>query len=257
MGDISSAADMLKHTHVGHSLLNYAIAAIGHMMFKEMGPVFMAQALLFNSQFIGYSQAYSGFVLFVFTFGVQPWCLRRFENKWLAGGCVITCIICMFWMPSIYFFTFIDSEDQQWSFMTDPLWLLVMVFMVEHTLTCAISPVYITSTCWVNNSVPQHCLGKANGFAQTVAAFVRGVGPLLTGFIWTGSYDQIMDGVFYAVYWAYLPGALLLLVALADNIVYIPGYLNKTWEERQDDQVRGKLRRETLDRRRRETLVAA
>ena len=45
------------------------------------------------------------------------------------------------------------------------------------------------------------------------------------------------------------------LVALADNIVYIPSYLNATWEERENEEVRGKLRRETLERRRRETLV--
>ena len=198
----------------------------------------MAQALLFDSTFIGYSQAYSGVVLFIFTFFVQPWCLSTFDNKWVAGICVILCCVCMFWMPSIYFFTFIDSDDPQWGFMTDPIWLLVMVFLVEHTLTCSISPVFVTSTCWINNSVPQYCLGKANGIGQTLAAFVRGFGPLMTGFIWSESYNQLEDGIYYAVYWAYLPGAILFIVALLDNIMYIPPYLNYTWEQRKREQIK-------------------
>lgn len=213
-------------------------SAISHMMFKEMGPVFMAQALLFNSAYIGYTQAYSGLCLFIFTFCIQPWCLRKFCNKWLAVSCVAICFFAMFWMPSIYYFTHIDDDDTRYGFMSDPLWLLGMCLLVEQTLCCAVSPVFVTSSCWVNNSVPQHCLGKANGIGQAMAAFVRGFGPLLTGFIWSGSYVQIEQGFAYAVYWAYLPGALLYLVALADIALYVPPSLNFTWEQRKQNGIK-------------------
>lgn len=251
----------MQHTHLGHSLLAYGITgnpflrvlfqpvclmilvlfvctAISHMMFKEMGPVFMAQALLFDSAFIGYTQAYSGAVLFIFVFFIQPWILRKYDNKWLSGIGSALCVIALVWMPSLYYFTRIDAGDSRWGFMTDPIWLLIMVFIVEHTLTCAVSPVFVIATCWVNNSVPQYCLGKANGIGQTLAAFVRGFGPLLTGFIWSESYVQIEDGISYAVYWAYLPGALLFIVAIADNILSIPCYLNLTWEQRKRDRIK-------------------
>jgi len=45
------------------------------------------------------------------------------------------------------------------------------------------------------------------------------------------------EGITYAVYYAYLPGALLYLVALFDITMYIPPSLNLTWEQRKRDQI--------------------
>ena len=230
---LSTVSDMLKHTFLGHSLLQYGIAAISHMMFKEMGPVFMAQALLFDSMYIGYSQAFAGVVLFIFTLIVQPWCLKKFNHKLITSLCAIGCFFTMMAMPSVYWFTLTDNQIMQ-----SGEFLLMMVFVVEFIITQTVSIVFVVATCWVNNSVPQHCLGKANGIGQTMAAFVRGFGPLLTGFIWSESFQQIEnDGTSYAVYYAYLPGALFYLIGVIDIIMYIPSNLQYTWEQRKKDEM--------------------
>ena len=225
-------------TYLGHAMLNYGIAAISHMMFKEMGPVFMAQALQFDSIYIGYTQAFAGIILFIFTLLVQPYCLRKFNHRIICGLCAFGTCLCMLMMPSVYWFTKVDGDNDRFGFMSSSIYLLMMVFFVEWIITMTVSIVFVVSTCWVNNSVPQHCLGKANGIGQMMAAFVRGFGPLLTGFTWSESFQQIESkGISYAVYYAYIPGAFFYLIGVIDVIIYIPSYLQYTWEQRIKDKL--------------------
>merc|ERR1712228_2748 len=236
--ELSTVSDLLTKTSFAHALLQYGVAAISHMMFKEMGPVFMAQALLFDSIYIGYSQAFAGAILFGFTLFVQPYCLKRFNHCKLQIFCALSCCVFVLCMPSTYWFSKIN--DERYEFMTTPVWLLMMVFVVEMFVTMTVSIVFVVATCWVNNSVPQHALGKANGIGQSMAAFVRGFGPLLTGFIWSESFVQIdQKNISYAVYYAYLPGAILYIVASIDCLLYIPSNLQFTWEQREIDQGNG------------------
>lgn len=144
----------------------------------------------------------------------------------------------MLLMPSTYWFTLINPDNDKYGFMTTPIYLLMMVFVVEWIITMSVSMIFVIPACWVNNAVPQHCLGKANGIGQTVAAFVRGFGPLLTGFIWSESFQQIENnGTSYAVYYAYLPGAIFYLIGVMDIIIYIPSWLQYTWEQRIKDKM--------------------
>jgi len=231
---ISTVSDIFKKTLFGHALLQYGTAAISHMMFKEMGPVYMAQALLFDSMYIGYTQALSGVVLFIFTLLVQPFCLKRFPHKVITVLCAFSTALCMLAFPSIYWFTLIKNE--RFEYMTSGVWLLGMAMFVEFLITQVVSIVFVVATCWLNNSVPPTCLGKANGIGQTCAAFVRGFGPLMTGFIWSESFMQIEEGMHYAVYYAYLPGAIFYLIAVVDILAFIPFDLQKTWEQREHDK---------------------
>merc|ERR1712173_317331 len=122
--------------------------------------------------------------------------------------------------------------------MTTSIWLLVMVSVVEMFVTMTVSTCFVISSCWVNNSVPEHALGKADGIGQSMAAFVRGFGPLLTGFIWSESFVQIeQENKPWAVYYAYVPGAILYVIAVIDCLLYIPHDLQFTWEQREKDRV--------------------
>ena len=171
---IKTAKDMFKRTLLPHCLLQYAMAAISHMMFKEMGPVYMAQALLFNSEYIGYTQAFGGGILFFFTLFMQPWLLKKYNHRLLCMWFgALGSVICVYWMPSIYWFTFAKNI-----FLSQKLFLLLLACLCEGVFTGTFSVCFVVSACYVNNSVPNTHIGKANGVGQTVAAFVRGVGPM-------------------------------------------------------------------------------
>merc|ERR1712154_688470 len=95
--------------------------------------------------------------------------------------CLAVTVMCT---PSIYWTRSVDALDAQWI-------ALVMAFVVESLLVVFASILFVVSMCFINNSVPpEHC-GKANGLAQSCAALVRAVGPVVTGFIWSESVKSI------------------------------------------------------------------
>eukprot|EP01083_Nonionella_stella_P226743 804987_1 len=112
-------------------------------------------------------------------------------------------------------------------------------FMLLRLKASLMASSVLTATvpCWLNNSVPDMYVGKANGMGQTLSAFVKGFGPLLTGFIWSESITQIQSGTHYAVYYAYLPVTIILIPAIIDTIMYIPSdlQLTLTWQQRQEE----------------------
>eukprot|EP01084_Bolivina_argentea_P084620 152963_1 len=225
---IDNTTDMFKHTMLPHSLFQYSLAAGSHMMFKEMGPVYMAQLLLFDSQFIGYTQAVGGVALFIFTLFMQPWFLKTFNHRYLCMylGALGSTLVCLS-MPSVYWFTFAND-----TILTTSWFLLIMVCLIESIFTGTFSICFVVSACYVNNSVPNSHIGKANGIGQTVAAFVRGVGPIITGFIWSESVTKIEDGDHWFVYFAYSPAAILYCVMCIHLWCKIPSDLQYTWELR-------------------------
>eukprot|EP01084_Bolivina_argentea_P196108 336244_1 len=231
---IRTVSDFFKHTLFGHTLLQYGILVISYYMFKEMGPVFMAQTLSFDSMQIGYTQVCAGATYFIWAVTIQPILLRKVKHTVLTGYCIVISAICALLMPSIYWFTLI--KEKELAFMNEEWWSLIMVCVVECIGTMASSVLFTTIACWLNNSVPDMFVGKANGIGQTLSAFVKGFGPLLTGFIWSESITQIQaDNTHYAVYYAYIPAAVLYLPMLIDTILYIPSNLQLTWMQREEE----------------------
>merc|ERR1711902_54360 len=177
----------------------------------------MAQLLLFNSSFIGYSVALQGVILLFFNIFIQPMLLKKFNHRKILIFSAILAFLCMLLFPSIYWLTFV--WDNLW-------WILIKIFVVTLFWTICLGPMYVISSCYVNNSVPSQHIGKANGIGQTLASFVRGCGPLLTGFIWSESVMQIRnENKHYAVYFAYLPCAIIFVMMVFHAKYYIPSDL--------------------------------
>eukprot|EP01083_Nonionella_stella_P043717 117985_1 len=233
---IRTVADFFKHTLFGHTVLQYGALIMAYFMFKEMGPVFMAQALSFNSIQIGYTQVCAGVTYFIWAVTIQPILLSKVKHTVLTGYCVVISAISALLMPSVlYWFTLIKEEEL--AFMNEAWWTLIMACVVECIGTMASSVVFTTTSCWLNiNSVPERYVGKAYGIGQSLSAFVKGFGPLLTGFIWSESITQ-MANTHYAVYYAYLPAAILHLPVIIDILLYIPSDLQLTWMQRQEKRI--------------------
>eukprot|EP01083_Nonionella_stella_P121426 364814_1 len=177
---------------------------------------------------IGYTQVCAGASFFIWGVTMQQILLRKLEYTVLTIFCLAVSAVCALLMPSIYWFTLLP-------FMNERLWLLMAACLVEWIGTMASSVLTATVPCWLNNSVPDMYVGKANGMGQTLSAFVKGFGPLLTGFIWSESITQIQSGTHYAVYYAYLPVTIILIPAIIDTIMYIPSDLQLTWQQRQEE----------------------
>merc|ERR1712003_360979 len=107
-----------------------------------MAPVFMAQVLLFDASFIGYSTAFQGVILLFFCIFIQPMILRKCNHRKLLIFAVILTLICTILFPSIYWLTFILNN--LW-------WLLIMIFIVTSFWRISLGQIYVISTCYVNN----------------------------------------------------------------------------------------------------------
>lgn len=220
---INTLYDLLCKTDLIKTLFCYVIIAICVMMFREMNPVYMAQALQFDSQYIGYAQAWSGVNLLVFTFYFQPYFLRTFQHRNMGVFNSMCLAITIILMPSIYWTMSVDFLNKSWI-------ALLLCFGCETLMVIFASILFVVSMCFINNSVPpQHC-GKANGLAQSAASLVRALGPILTGFIWSESVKYI-ETAKYNVYWAYLPSFIGFMIMGFHMYCFIKPQYQFTWEK--------------------------
>eukprot|EP01083_Nonionella_stella_P057044 149925_1 len=221
---------LIWETDLHHALVIWTLNIMAIMMFQEMNPVYMAQALEFTSQFIGFTMAFSGFCLLVFTYFVQPYFLTHFRFRTMCIVCCVAMCFVILHMPSI--FTSINEIGFiSKSTSTTHTVSLGLAFLNSMAAPCFASISIICSMCWVNNSVPSNCVGRANGFAQSTACLVRAIGPGLTGLIWSQSVLNIDSNV-VSVYFAYLPSFVCYLVIQVWICVYIGDDAQLMWEQR-------------------------
>ena len=181
---------------------------------------------MFNSQFIGYVQAWSGFNLLLFTFWFQPYFLKNFQHRNMGIFNSLCLAVTIILMPSIYWTLSVDVLNKTWI-------ALIAAFGCETLMVVFASILFVVSMCFINNSVPpQHC-GKANGLAQSMAALVRAIGPVITGFIWSESV-QYIETKRYAVYWAYLPSFIGFVIMALHLACFIEPEYQFTWEKQRE-----------------------
>lgn len=89
------------------------------------------------------------------------------------------------------------------------------------------STMFVCAMIFVNNSVPNYMIGKANGLSQTISALFRTFGPTICGFLWSWNTRQNFIGHHY------IPFLLIILVIIILLIItfYIPWYIQLTWLE--------------------------
>eukprot|EP01083_Nonionella_stella_P275685 936474_1 len=97
---------------------------------------------------------------------------------------------------------------------------------------CTASIIFVCSMCWLNNSVPNEYVGRANGLGQTGAALVRAIGPTMTGFIWSATVNDIEHNKL-AVYYAYLPSFILCMFINTWIYLFITDDAQLVYEELQ------------------------
>ena len=243
----STVLSLVFDTELYHGLIVWTLLIMAFMMYQEMNPVYMAQALIFTSQFIGYSMAFSGGCLLLFTYYIQPWFLKKFSFRPMCIICSIAMSIVIFQMPSIY------TTITEFSFPNETTVALILAFINSMAGVCFGSIIFVATMCWVNNSVPNSCVGRANGMGQTMAALVRAIGPALTGFIWSGSVTHIETNRI-AVYYAYLPSFICFVVIALWIYLYIGDDAQLMWEQRESKN-KNKLSNAMMNKQRESRIV--
>eukprot|EP01084_Bolivina_argentea_P160525 279527_1 len=189
---IESVFDLFKKTQFMHGLFVYSFGIMWLMLWNVLAPLFLAQSLDFNSLEIGIYMAWNGVVLLVFTLKFQPYFLKKYLYKTLVLYCGIGMTFICFGFPSITFLLQFESIDF--------IWIIIITCAVGGTKFTFGSLVFVSTTCFLNNSVPPLQVGRANGIGQASAAFLRGIGPIIGGAIWSWSMIQHSDFAVYAAY---------------------------------------------------------
>ena len=189
---------------------------------NAMVPLLLAQILEMDSFAIGVYTAYSGVVLFVFTWWIQPVLLKKFNFKSLYIGFGIGMLIVLLAFPSLTKIPGINDWDI--------VPLLVLVSFVGAFKFAFSTNLFVVSLCFINNSVPPQAMGRANGLAQAVGSGLRGLGPLVGGALW--SWSITLEDKWWAVYIAYLFMWIPSAYSVFHCVFFINRSIQNTWTER-------------------------
>eukprot|EP01084_Bolivina_argentea_P066906 121966_1 len=224
--EIHSVSDLFSQTKLLRTLIAIMTYAMFSMLWNQLAPIYVAQSLDFNSTETGIVMAFGAATLSIFTFFVQPYFLKHYSYKRMS----IVSTICLFFvvllMPSISLL----KNDEKYN-----LYLLLGCTCILHGSKYAFSSIlFVTTICFLNNSVPPSQCGRANGIAQAFAALMRGIGPLTGGAIWSWSmsFDDDSWVSKYKAYPAYLFTFLFLLMTTFVLWWFIDDTMQIPWEDK-------------------------
>ena len=195
------------------------------MLWNSLVAVYVAQSLDFNSTQTGILMAFGAASLSIFTFFIQPFFLRTFAYKPQSIVFSVALWFVVLLMPTVSLL-----KGTRW----DSLYVLMVCTCLLHGAKYACAAIlFVTTLCFLNNSVPPNQCGRVNGIAQAFSALMRGFGPLSGGAIW--SWSMSLDGWMtrFRAYPAYLFTFLFLVLTtlvlwrLIDDDMQIP------WEDKQ------------------------
>eukprot|EP01083_Nonionella_stella_P006805 19691_1 len=218
---IDSIADLFRKTKLVHPLVINSLIMLMLVAWNSIVPYFMAQTLQMNAIDIGIYMAWTGIMLFVSTWYVQPIVFDNFNHRkvYIAFGIAMLIVILLF--PSIALIPHVLSWNKYV--------LLSVVALVGGFKHAFATMLYLAAICFLNNSVPNHACGRANGLGQAVASGLRGLGPLFGGILWSWSMTLNTKWAVYVAYiYMFIPSA----YSVIHCVLYIDKDCQKTWEER-------------------------
>ena len=218
---IKTLPQLFRYTNLAHALVINSTMMLMLVTWNAMVPLLMAQTLEFDSTEIGIQMAFCGIVLFIFTWYIQPPIMKKYNYKFLyvMFGSIMVIVIILF--PSIAVIPNINNLNK---------WLLLVIVSVIGSFKfAAATNLVVTSFCFINNSVPKHTLGRANGLGQALGSGLRGLGPLVGGSLW--SWSMTLNSQF-AVYIAYAFMAIFTAASVIHCWIFIEYDIQIVFEER-------------------------
>ncbi|GAB2275038.1 Probable peptide/nitrate transporter At3g43790 [Dionaea muscipula] len=204
--DGSGTGSLLKNWPLMSTIIVYCVFSLQEMAYSEIFSMWAVSdkkygGLSFSSQDVGIVLAISGFGLLLFQFLVYP----RVEKH--LGPLVVTRLSAVVSIPLLSSFPYIALLSGL---------ALHLVLNIAALLRNALSVSLVTGIfILLNNAVPQHQRGAANGLSMTAMSIFKAVGPAGGGalFSWTQKRQ----------YAAFLPGDQMVFFVL--NLLQLIGLI--------------------------------
>eukprot|EP01135_Chromosphaera_perkinsii_P004707 Nk52_evm18s294 gene=Nk52_evmTU18s294 len=212
------------------SISLYGLLAFYYIMMDESFPLYGKTivekgGIGFNSPQIGSILSVMGLSVLVSNVFLLPILMNKFGVlrcfRWsLIGSC-----------PVPLFFPVANALSKQYGKGTWPVWGMLMVLLLFKGFCAVFS--FTSVMLFVNNSVPQSQLGRANGIGQSFSSLARGIGPALAGVIWSVSiYD--MEKFPFNIWYTWILQSLVCFSILVLSR-RAPAYLEHPYEEEVDE----------------------
>ncbi|CAG8664492.1 12333_t:CDS:2, partial [Acaulospora morrowiae] len=171
------------------SIASYAILSFHAIFMEEVYTLYTVTAvqfggLGFHATKLALSLTIMGGVQLISQFIIFPWITCRVNMLKLYHICWFTYVPVYLLFPLINKLEiYLSKNEVKWS--EAIVWYsLLPVLTVRYFLgVCTFTPVMI----FINNSTTSDTLGTVNGIGQTLASFVRSIGPAFGGFLWSWS----------------------------------------------------------------------
>ena len=218
--EYDTLSKLVCNTPLKHCLVIVSSFMVFLIGWNAQAAIFLAQGLDLNSTEIGIFMAWTGIVLLSYTWLVQPYCFKRFSHRpfYIFNGIGMMFIIIGFpslrWLP--------------YETMNTGLLVGLASFVGGFKFVFSVS-MYVLANVFTNNSVPSQYVGKAHGIAQSLQSLFRGLGPIITGGIW--SYSMTLDYPF-AKYYAYFVLLFCEVFAMIWLILFVNNDIQYSYEDR-------------------------
>jgi len=202
----------------------YGVVCLLYVCLDETYPLFCRASpeeggLGFSSKEIGISLSIMGIVDLLFIFTLFSFITARVSSMTLLRVSIVLMVPCLLVYPVINYLVLTSTTAVVWTV------LLINLSARGILSTCVYTPVM----AFINNSVPRHLMGRANGVGQTFAAATRGTGPAFAGLAWSLT-SQATFPLHSSVIFLVTVGITLLLLALT---WFCPRLIHLPYTERQ------------------------
>ena len=211
--------ELIIYTSLGHNLIVYSCLLLFLVGWNAVTVLYLAQTLDFDSLEIGIYMTWTGIVLLLFTWFIQPILLKKYTYKYMLIVCgIIQMIICIIF-PTVSILINIDKFNK--------ILLVCLMSFIGGWKHGFATMLFVISTCFINNCVPPKYVGRAHGLSQSVASGFRGLGPLIGGSIWSYAISNINNK--YYVYLAFTFLFAFIFWTTIHTKIFIDKDLQKPW----------------------------
>lgn len=209
-------------------------------LWNQLAPIYVVQSLDFDSTETGIVMAVGAASLSIFTFFIQPYFLKRYKYKPLSIVFSLLLFFTILLMPSV---SLLKNDNP------NNIYVLLICASALHASKYAFaSIIFVTTLCFMNNSVPPSQCGRVNGIGQSLSALMRGIGPITGGAIW--SWSMTLDGTWmerYKAFPAYLFTFLFLIITTFCLSCLIKSDMQKPWEDKIAEKHQKRIKDEEQD----------
>eukprot|EP01135_Chromosphaera_perkinsii_P006547 Nk52_evm19s539 gene=Nk52_evmTU19s539 len=209
--------------------LAYGWSAFTYMMIDEVIPLFFKMdvargGLHYSPKYVGVQMSIYGLFRVMWMILVIPFSLPRMGLRFSYLFSYVLLVPCILSFPLLNYIAVSEG--------TGDSWLVWICFIIEQGLRSLCSAhAFSALILLVTNAVPETHMGKAHGLGQSLAAFGRTIGPVLSGSLLSVFYYKLNSWPLHEWYlWIFL--SIFCLISALVSLMFEPS-LEETYRDRE------------------------